>query len=212
MAQWNGVKVFEAAGQSVVTGCTSQPLPRNTFCSLHQGEATPVAEKVTNETRSSLRLKKKKQATNSDDNLEDHLHIVESILDITTINGKQMFKVKWFGYPEEDATIEPEENIPKFIQNFYSVPQNLGKRLPNPKIKQSKKLTNGTTYHYLTWEGEEGGTWIEEDFFSMVGDKDAEFSQNLPVLTCGTRKSRDKRICRYNVGIFLGAFPCTVNI
>ena len=32
----------------------------------------------------------------------------------------------------------------------------------------------------------------------------------LPELSCRTRKSRDKRICRWNVGIFLGAYPCGI--
>ena len=204
MAQWNGVKEFKSAGQSVVTGCTSQPLPKKTFCGLHEGEATPVAEHVTRETRNTLKKKKKEE----NENFEDHLYIVESILEIIIEEGKKMFKVKWFGYNEESATIEPEENIPKFIQNYYSDPSKLGKKLPNPQIKHSKKLTNGTTYHFLTWEGEGNGSWISDDFFTHVGDDDTEFSGSFPELTCGTRKSRDKRICRYNVGIFLGAFPC----
>ena len=44
MAQWNGVKEYDAAGTSVVTGCTSLPLPMKTYCALHKGEPTPVAE------------------------------------------------------------------------------------------------------------------------------------------------------------------------
>ena len=199
MAQWNGVKVFEAAGQSVVTGCTSQPVPKNTFCSLHQGESTLVTKKVTRETRSTFR--KNKNMTN----FEDHLYIVESILDITLNEGKKMYKVKWFGYDKDSATLEPEENIPKFIREYFSDATKLGTKLPNPRIKHSKRLTNGTQYHFLTWEGDDEGSWVTDDFFSLVGNDDEEFAENLPELTCGTRKSRDKRICRYNVGIFLGA-------
>ena len=48
------------------------------------------------------------------------------------------------------------------------------------------------------------------DFFSLVGYDEVEFSSNLSDLTCGTQKLRDKIICRYNVGIFLGAFPCCI--
>ena len=45
---------IKAAGQSVVTGCATQPLPKSTFCSLHIGEATHVVENVTRESRNSL--------------------------------------------------------------------------------------------------------------------------------------------------------------
>ena len=92
--------------------------------------------------------------------------------------------------------------VPK---QYYNDEENVGKKLPNPKIKQARKLTNGSKYHFLTWEGEEGGNWVYADFFSNITD-DGEFND----LTCGTRKSRDKRICRYIVGIFLGAFPCGI--
>ena len=208
-AQWNGIKVFEAAGQSVVTGCTSQPIPKSTLCSLHQGESTPVTDTVTRETRSSI--KKKKNVTNNGDaQFEDHLFIVESILEVTVADGKKLYKVKWYGYDENDSTIEPEENIPKFIQKYYSDPSKLGQKLPNPKVKHSKQLTNGSSYHYLTWEGEEGGSWLSDDFFSLVGNDEASITKDFPDLSCGTRKSRDKRVCRYNVGIFLGAFPCGI--
>ena len=173
MAQWNGVKEFEKAGQSVVTGCTSQPLPKSTFCSLHHGEATPVVENVTRETRNSLKNKY------AGSNVEDHHHIVESILDISIVDNKQFFKVKWFGYDEESATWEPSDNIPKFTQSYYSDSSNLGKKLPNPKIKHSNKLTNGLTYHYLSWEGENGGSWMSDDFFSLVGDDEGEFSSEI---------------------------------
>ena len=59
----------------MVTGCTSQPLPKGTFCALHQGEVTPVTEKVTKETRNTLKKKKTTQI----ENFEDHLYVVESI-------------------------------------------------------------------------------------------------------------------------------------
>ena len=33
IALWNGVR--EEAGQSVVTGCTSYPIPNKTYCNMH---------------------------------------------------------------------------------------------------------------------------------------------------------------------------------
>jgi hypothetical protein len=87
-------------------------------------------------------------------------------------------------------------NIPKFIREFYKDKTKLGQKLPNPRIKHTKKLADGTLYHFLTWEGEKGGSWLKEDFFTIAGDEEEGSIQNLPDLTCGTRKSRDKRICR----------------
>ena len=122
-----------------------------------------------------------------------------------------MFKVKWYGFPKDQATIEPSKNIPKFIQNYYKDKTKFGKTLPNPRIKHTKKLTDGTNYHFLSWEGEKGGSWLKEDFFLTTNRYDeSEILMDLPELTCGTRKSRDKRICRWNVGIFLGAYPCGI--
>ena len=54
-ALWNGVRVYEDAGQSVVTGCTSYPIPNKTFCTLHEGEPTPVADNVSSRTRKILK-------------------------------------------------------------------------------------------------------------------------------------------------------------
>ena len=62
---------------------------------------------------------------------KSHLHINEK--------GEQFYNVKWFGYPEEACTVEPAENIPDFIKDFYSDKNNIGKKLPNPKIRTSKK-------------------------------------------------------------------------
>lgn len=106
--------------------------------------------------------------------------------------------MKWFGFPEDVSTMEPSSNVPMFIQEFYSDRSRLGQKLPNPRIKHTKTLTDGSKFHLLTWDGEAGGAWHGEDFFKMVeGDEEADFAQpNMPELTCGTRKSRDKRICR----------------
>ena len=140
----------------------------------------------------------------------DQAFIIEAILDIVEEEGcEKQFKVKWFNFPDEAATLEPEANIPKFIIEYYKDINKLGKALPNPRIKHSKKASSGTSYHFLTWEGEAGGQWYVEDFFKLAGGDD-EDDCLLPELSCRTRKSRDKRICRWNVGIFLGAYPCGI--
>ena len=72
----------------------------------------------------------------------------------------------------------------------------LGKPLPSPRIKHTKKTTAGTLFNFLTWDGEKGEKWHGEDFFKPAGGYDEEESLLVPDLTCRTRKSRDKRICR----------------
>jgi hypothetical protein len=208
-ALWNGVREFQDAGQSVVTGCTTYPVPNSTYCTLHEGEPTPVADNISSRTRKILK-NYREQTKESDQAGDDHIFIIESILDIEEhVDGGRMFKVKWFNFPVEAATVEPESSIPKFIIEYYGDETKLGKPLPSPRIKHTKKTTSGTLFHFLTWEGEKGGKWHGEDFFKLAGGY-GEDSLLVPELSCRTRKSRDKRICRWNVGIFLGAFPCGV--
>ena len=77
MAKWNGVKEYDAAGTSVVTGCTSLPFPMKTYCALHEGEPTPVADNVSSRTRKSLRDYKDKIKL-SENAGQDHVYIIFS--------------------------------------------------------------------------------------------------------------------------------------
>ena len=196
-ALWNGEREFEDAGQSVVTGCTSYPVPNKTYCSLHEGEPTPVADNVSSRTRKVLK-NYREENKESDRAGDDHAYIIESILDFEEKDdGEKMVKVKWFNFPVEAATVEPEINIPNFILEYFKDKTKLGKPIPSPRIKHSKKTTSGTIFHFLTWEGEKGGQWHGEDFFKLAsGYADEEESLLVPDLSCRTRKSRDKRICR----------------
>ena len=122
--------------------------------------------------------------------------------------GQQYLKVKWLNFPENEATWEPSESIPKFIQLYYSDPQKFGKQLPNPKLKRVKKA-GSEVYHLLTWEGDDSvGEWLHDDFFKLVGDDGEIFSTSEDEKSCNTRKSRDKRSRRHTVGILVGAYPC----
>ena len=203
-ALWNGVREFEVAAQTVVTGCTSYPVPNKTYCRIHEGEPTPVADNVSARTRKVLK-DYREDSKESEKAGDDHSYIIESIMDIQeNPEGEKMFKVKWFNFPSEAATLEPEKNIPKFIAEYYSDKTKLGKVLPSPRIKNTKKTSSGTLFHFLTWEGEKGGQWHGEDFFKIASGEDGEERSLFPDLTCRTRKSRDKRICRYvNQIIFL---------
>ena len=53
--------------------------------------------------------------------------------------------------------------------------------------------------------------WLNEDFFKVV-TQDGEVSSlaATPEVSCGTRKSRDKRVKRHTVGLFVVAYPCGV--
>lgn len=143
-ALWNGVREFEDAGQSVVTGCTSYPVPNKTYCSLHEGEPTPVADNVSSRTRKVLK-NYREENKESDRAGDDHAYIIESILDFEEKDdGEKMVKVKWFNFPVEAATVEPEINIPNFILEYFKDKTKLGKPIPSPRIKHSKKTTAGT--------------------------------------------------------------------
>jgi hypothetical protein len=41
--------------------------------------------------------------------------------------GERMFKVKWYNFPNEAATMEPEKNIPKFTVEIIMTTQNYEK-------------------------------------------------------------------------------------
>ena len=67
------------------------------------------------------------------------------------------FGGSWVGFGDEDSTWESEDAIPKFIQEFYLDRSKLRMKLPNPLIKYSKTLANGSKQHFLSWNGEKGG-------------------------------------------------------
>ena len=72
--------------------------------------------------------------------------------------------------------------------------------MPNPRISHSKNagpgnltLMNfanfvyflGIVYHYLTWEGTDGGEWMDSSVFNMEVAESTEISA---VSACNTRK------------------------
>ena len=119
------------------------------------------------------------------------------------------FRVKWSGFPEDAATWEPEDNIPKFIQMFYKEdPTRLGMKLPNPTIKHSKTV-GSAKYHFLSWGSTLGGRWLKDaEFFDLVNGDGENISLQEVDTGCNTRKSRDKRARRHTVGLFVAVKPC----
>ena len=144
------------------------PGTHHKLCFKHQHEASPIvtSDQISLATKEKLRShRKSSQASNMAQN--DGVFIIESILDIK--DGK--FLVRWAGFPENASTWEPSENVPKLILKYYEEDATkLGAKLPNPKIKHTKKVGD-TEYHFLSWEGVGGGQWLKEDFFEILGEE-----------------------------------------
>ena len=108
-------------------------------------------------------------------------------------------------FPEEEATWENETCVVQFIQSYYSDPAKLGSKLPEPVIKHTKTIC-GTQYHYLGRTGEKGGKWLGDEFFKIASNVDDVIYtiEN----SCGTRKSRDKRVKVASLRLLIGVYPC----
>ena len=137
----------------------------------------------------------------------DNVYTVESTLDTRVKQGKKCYLVKWSEFPVAQSTWELESSIPVFIRKYYEKKTNFGKKLPNPVIKRSKKVGKNTIFHFLSWEGESGGSWIDENIFLQDEINNLE---NGETSACNTRKDVDKRSRRHTCGILIGAFPCGV--
>ena len=202
-----GVREFQEAGVKIMTGCPTIPQPKSKFCFDHQDGEHPVVpgDRIGAKNRKKLKKFKKAECTEAED---DDFFIIEAVLDIkeNKKTGKK-FRIKWMDFPIEEATWESETCVAKFIQMYYSDPAKLGSKLPDPVIKHSKTIGN-SKYHYLGWTGEKGGRWLGEDFFSVASEDGGIMStiQN----TCGTRKSRDKRVKAASLGLLVGAYPCGI--
>ena len=197
-----GVRVFKTAGVTIMTGCSSIPQPKSKFCFEHQDGQHPVVagDRVSAKNRYNLRKFKKAECVDAEN---DDFFIIESILDIkeNKKTGKK-FKIKWMEFPVQQATWEAESCVAKFIQEYYKDPAKLGSKLPEPVIKHTKNIGD-SQFHYLKWTGEKGGRWLEDNFFN-IATEDGVIVEN----TCGTRKSRDKRVKAASLGLLIGAYPC----
>ena len=146
---------------------------------------------MSKETRVKLRDHRTTTAASSEAS-QDNIYVIETVLESKKIGKKIHFLIKWLNFPKSEATWEPEECVPKFIQLYYEDRNNFGKPLPNPRLKRAKKA-GSETYYYLAWDEDgAGGQWIHEDFFTLLGE-DGEISSALhDDESCNTRKSRDK--------------------
>ena len=210
-AKLNGFREFKISEDIVVTGCTSIPQPNKKFCQQHEDGESPIVtvDKLSKDSKRVLRDRRKLMA-NYKEAGQDDMYVIESIEDKKKDkSGKMKYKVKWVGFDYNDCTWESEDCIPMFIRDYYEDKSKLKAKLPNPIIKSSKTLANGSQYHYLSWGGGKGGKWLRQDWFE-IANSDGELTSSVEVNKCNTRKSRDKRERRHTVGIFLGAFPCGI--
>ena len=135
------------------------------------------------------------------DYLQDNVYTVQSLLK----KRGDDFLVEWYGFPKAEATWEKGQNIPKFIlkvlniclvsqswhfifQFYLDDPRRFGQKLPNPKIKHSKNSGLGVLFHYLSWEGVEGGEWLDSSVFTLELSESTEIST---VSACNTRKVKN---------------------
>ena len=188
-AKFSVLRKYKQSDKKVLTGCTNMPSPGSKFCSYHKDEDSPIVlkEKLTAESRSRLynfRSKTKQTQLNLP---SDDLFIVESILETKIKNKIRCFLVKWASFPQSESTWEPESHIPKFILKYYEDSTNFGKPLPEPRIKHTKKVANGTeVFHFLEWGSDHGaGEWISDNLFDLDADADSVVES---ISSCNTRK------------------------
>lgn len=197
-AKLNGVKEFSKSGMVVVCGCQRNPQPDAKYCGDHIGLASPAmaSSDVSETTRSTLRSHRDKTASFKD-TPQDNMYVMESVLDKKEEKTGKFWKIKWLGFPMEQATWEPEANVQPWIQSYYdSDPARLGKPLPEPRIKYTKKAGD-EVYYYLSWDDEPGKSqWYGESFFSLASE-DGEIASLLEEdQSCNTKKTKDKRVRR----------------
>ena len=184
-AKFSVIREYKHSDKKVLTGCTNMPSPDSKFCQHHRTVESPVMlrEALTKESRNCLYNFRSRTKQTQLQLPDDELFVVETILDICQKN-KAKFLVKWAGFPRSEATWEPEKNIPKFITKYYENSENLGKKLPEPRIKETKKVANGAEiFHYLEWGSETAGEWVADSLFDLDADTVIE-----DISSCNTRK------------------------
>ena len=224
-AKFSVIREYKHSDKKVLTGCTNMPSPDSKFCSLHYNVESPVLLKESLSSESISRLYNFRSRTKQTqvDLPDDDLYVVESILEKKSSKSKILYLVKWAGFPTSESTWEPEQHIPVFISKFYENPNNLGKNLPEPRIKHTQKVANGSeVFHYLEWGAETSGEWIADSLFDLDMDRVIE-----NVSSCNTRKViclyfiiliftllifkvKDKRDRRHTCGILVSSKPCGV--
>ena len=195
-AKLHGIKEFEMSGMVVVCGCQKAPLPSSKYCGDHVDMATPsmTSNQVSSSTRMTLRNHRKATSVFKE-SLQDNIYVIESLESKKFVEHVTYWKVKWLGFPADQATWEPESNIQKWIISYYEADESrLGKLLPEPRVKHTKRAGD-EIYHYLSWDGisDEPSRWVGDSFFKIAADDGEIVSQLEDENSCNTQKTKDKR-------------------
>lgn len=85
-------------------------------------------------------------SSDSEDNIE---YEVEYILDTDIHQGKRVFRIKWKGYPESDATWELQETLEchQIIDNF--IREKVKRDPPPEKIKITEAIIKNGEVEYI---------------------------------------------------------------
>ena len=208
-AKFSAVKFCKHSETYQLTGCTRMPTPTSPFCSEHQSSESqqPVipAEKLSKKTRNKLNDYQRKSNKSFLELPCDSVYIVEKILNSKKTSSGLEYLIKFSGFPESQSCYEPKENLPQFIQDYYSVKENLSKCLPAPYIVSKKTLQNGSEeIFYLDWH-KKSKEQFTESLFDINNDvlDLAELRQE-----CNTRKMKDKRERRHTCGTLISSFQC----
>ena len=99
-------------------------------------------------------------------------------------------------------TWEKEENIPKFLRDYFD---RTGKTdIPKPRVKNVKHVGTGT-YFLLSWDkSDEPDTYVPREDF-LISQKEEE-----QMVSCNTRKHVGAKYTKSSAGILIGCFPCGI--
>ena len=190
---------FKYSGAEVMTGCKNMPSPGEQFCSEHLKSEVPSIpfQKMTRENVKSLHSTRK--ATKGEKVDEDVFNIVG--LHKKKESGKgYLYLVEWEGYTVK--TWEKEENIPKFLRDYYQRTGNTS--IPKPRVKSVKSVGSGQHF-LLAWDKtNEPDTYVPREDFVISQWEEEE------MVSCRTRKHVGARFCKTSGGIFIGCYPCGV--
>ena len=153
-----------------------------------------TSDDVSETTRITLR-EHRAETSEFKDAPQDQVYVIETIFEKKEENKEVSFLVKWLGFPSNQATWEPARNIQPWIQDYYGDDGKLGKPLPEPRIKYSKRAGD-EVYYYLSWDREEGerlSQWVDKSFFSLASEDGELVSQLEEEKSCNTKKTKDKR-------------------
>ena len=211
-AKFSAVRKFKHSNKTILTGCTASPNPNSPFCSQHLKTESPVllAEHLSIATRTTLHEWRVRYQKTQNLLQKDSVFIIQTVLKTRRTDSRIEFHVKFAGFPEEAACWEPLENLPRFVTDYYSKNENIGKALPKPKIKRTKHINNESEiYIELEWGCNDTSKDVfeDEDLFDLDADKLCEEAMKS---TCNTRKIRDKRDRRHTAGIAISARNCGI--